>query len=510
MNGRNRSSHNHNHQPTRGRHYNNHSSTHTSNHCYQQNNPRSLYHGHPSDSYSTNYRHPSTTTTTTTTTDASQAQSQSTSETNCTTTICYSYLIAITSSFLVVLGFYLSITKFNALYLYISLVGFSIVAISACLYCISNIRTSKLSRRKQRVNSDEFILGNGIGASNDLTNLGLDRRQETNTVTHILTNRTLISNDNTNTSNNQNILNSSAIINIDNNNENAQVDRSNDQHLPTRSTNDNPITTIDQMNNQGEPHLNSEETLDSISVRVNNDQQVSSDNPGDDQNNSTTTSLSIVESTSLKVLPNIQSCLNTTICNDLTKNNNNNTNCDSRNKVDAVNGLILQIEQNHPGELITTQTVNDLPSETNNNRTNESGVLDDNNVVKTKNSTNELERSIMLLANERSDASSNNTNSVETNNTTNEISSPTLNETNSDLINLQQETTNLSGEPQVAKRKSKNQHGQRPANLRRTLVMGLSGEEEIIEIDEEDLDNMSILPPSYESIAATQQKQTSD
>lgn len=47
----------------------------------------------------------------------------------------------------------------------------------------------------------------------------------------------------------------------------------------------------------------------------------------------------------------------------------------------------------------------------------------------------------------------------------------------------------------------KSTHRQRQANLRRTLVMGLGGEEEMIEIDEDDLDNMSILPPPYESIA---------
>jgi len=38
--------------------------------------------------------------------------------------------------------------------------------------------------------------------------------------------------------------------------------------------------------------------------------------------------------------------------------------------------------------------------------------------------------------------------------------------------------------------------------MRRTLVMGLSGEEEVIEINEEDLDEMSDLPPPYESIGS--------
>lgn len=54
----------------------------------------------------------------------------------------------------------------------------------------------------------------------------------------------------------------------------------------------------------------------------------------------------------------------------------------------------------------------------------------------------------------------------------------------------------------VRKNVSSSSRQQRQANLRQTLVMGLGGEEEMIEIDEDDLDNMSILPPPYESIAA--------
>lgn len=79
-----------------------------------------------------------------------------------------------------------------------------------------------------------------------------------------------------------------------------------------------------------------------------------------------------------------------------------------------------------------------------------------------------------------------------------------------DLIKLQNQSpsndndnvpSSITNQRPTRERKESTDNRAHRAALRRTLVMGLSGEEEVIEINEEDLDNMSVLPPSYESIA---------
>lgn len=413
----------------------------------QSNHNRSLYQGHPSDNYSTsNYRHPSTTTTTTSTTTTTLDTLQSDDE--CFSSICYSYLIAIVSSFLVVLGIYLSLTKFNIRYLYISLVGLLIEAISACIYCVSNIHSSKLARRKQRVNLQESHgARTDRDGGNNLSNL--TRQQEIATITDILNNRTL-----TTTNDVANANDSSAITN-DNGLESAQNDRQ-----------INPLVT------QNDPQTSSSEIQQLNSVNNELPDQVNISIPAmeesqqDDQIDSVLSSTS-TQNTSSKLLP---------------KRSNSSDSPDNPSSLASSDN-----NQNHSASNQCSSNMVSLIHVSTSNSENDTDVAL-NSVLGDPTQKTKMEPQ-----------SSNSTDNPE------QASNPPI-----DLINLDHENSrgysNPSAalpatEPSVPRRNvSKTNHNR--ANLRRTLVMGLSGEEEMIEIDEDDLDNMSILPPTYESIAA--------
>lgn len=81
-------------------------------------------------------------------------KSSATSE--CNLSICYSYMLAAISSIMVVVGIYLSLTRFNLNYLYLSLAGLMLVALGACLYCIGRIQLNRKARRKLRLSDDDL------------------------------------------------------------------------------------------------------------------------------------------------------------------------------------------------------------------------------------------------------------------------------------------------------------------------------------------------------------------
>lgn len=78
---------------------------------------------------------------------------------NCENPLCFSYLIAILSSLLVVSGLYLSLTKLDLRFLYLSLAGLLSVFFSACLFCIGRLKTNQKSRRKPTSLPENFVLG---------------------------------------------------------------------------------------------------------------------------------------------------------------------------------------------------------------------------------------------------------------------------------------------------------------------------------------------------------------
>lgn len=330
---------------------------------------------------------------------------------DCSLSICYSYLIAIFSSFLVVLGIYLSLTKFNAHFLYISLAGLLIEATGACIYCLSNIHKSKLARRKQT---------NNLSIEND--NQQPIRQREVTTMTNMLNNRTL----------NQSAINSStAQTNEQRNNPSI--------HGPSCSRDNN--NSAQQGNQINRPSTDSNSSIETLGSPVSANQ---AERP-------------VIENSN-EQLPKTQSCQNG----------------------------------------VTESPIITSPNDTHDNHAIETSINSpqlDNRQPGDQTSSTEIAEPLQSLTQVCADES---TGGDET-----------------DLINLQRPPAVSSGGLQVtndsqAPRRQvapSNHHGHRAANIRRTLVMGLSGEEEVIEIDEEDLDNMSILPPSYESIATNSKHQ---
>lgn len=497
-----RSHNNHLHHQQSSGHHSHHSrpNRRTSNHNHNPsaNNARQFYqhhhqgypgqaHHHDASQYrqqqsssNNNHRHTSTTTITTASNSTSTTDRSHMSANNGRASIFYSYLIAIISSFLVVLGIYLSLTRFNFQFLYISFIGFMIETIGACIYCVSRIHASKLARRKQRIDSDEFILttggnidNNNHHAINNGTNLSRQQAQNPTTVTHILTNRAL-----SNQTNEANGRQSNSIENSNNNN------NTNNENISIENHSANPTAIQPETQSNSPPSMTNSLARDerqtslvdelSTTEQLTNGGEVptSSDSPAVVELNKQTTNsadnlqlpVNLVpeasEPDSVGELPKKnESCQESQATSIAIPNNLSSPESPSTSSANHAH-VTIPVEQQ--------QTIND-------NRLEKNPVdkVDIGTIVNDANDTNDLiisSRQIISggLA----------------------ISEPDL-------------------EPQVVRRLNVPSQ-QRPSNVRRTLVMGLGGEEEYIEIDEEDLDNMSILPPPYESIAISVPPQTKD
>lgn len=471
--------------------------SHSANQYHSQSNSRVVYHGHPADNYSTsNYRHPSTTTTTT---DPSSIDTIQSSSGNCAVSMCYLYLIAIISSFLVVLGIYFSLTKFNPRFLYISLIGLSIEAIGACIYCVNNIRTSKLARRKQRVISDDFILNPNDSLGNQNNGVMSDRQQQQQqqitTITHILNNRTLTSNNDNDRNLNEN---ESTAINNDNNAQSNQsqqqttvvasrLDRQSEMDQHSHNLTSGHGTEFDGQNMASEVASPASDQVDSM-ICILPAQVISSIDP-----------LPKSEHCQHSPEPNGGDCISSSSLLEYRANSSEQNKTSSGVIEDQSSAAISHVGSGEGQDQVRGQLSNNIVTQFNNH------IVDDTG--KEKGPTEDS-----LLTVTRSDNLDVNCNADEEHNETTAKSSLPTNAPNTntvtDLINLQPQGGGLMvtdvNEPQaVPRRKSSQGQQTRPAHLRMTLVMGLSGEEEMIEVDEEDLDNMSILPPPYESITKT-------
>ena len=367
---------------------------------------------------------------------------------NCSSSIFYSYLIAIISSFLVVLGIYLTLTRFEAHFLYISLVGLLIEATSACIYCLSNIRKSRLARRKQ---TDDFFLENNQPIRHH------NHRQQIRTVTHILSNRTL-----TNQS-------PSAITN--DNNTSRTISPSTAQENGIRDNTSVGVLTEHMVSNG---HANSIELSrpDHDSGAPQQARHLQFDHADLNQallsNQQATNSLQqLPKNQNCYDLPNLSDVTQTIINTSQHDNNGNNDEAmtsaeppyaypsDPRVPIETLSSVGEDFQvPTAPTRLLTITSGHD-----------ETDLID-------------LQQQSPIASTSRQ---------LEVTNDPQPVEGPMTRE------------ESASAEPAGGRRRRRQQ--QRAANFRRTLVMGLSGEEEVIEIDEEDLDNMSILPPSYESVA---------
>lgn len=368
--------------------------------------------------------------------------------TGCSLVICYSYLIAIFSSFLVVLGIYLSLTKFNARFLYLSLAGLSIEALGACLYCINNIHKSKLAQYKQT--TDDFNLeSNEVSSPNAAIPVSQRpsmsrQQQQARNLTHILMNRT---------------LNQSAIPPDD------SISRDNGRRPPANLT-----SPTDVQSTSGNPQPSSSS----------NDHQPFGNRRSDDlqheasADNQTLYQDALSHSFELEATTNDNEQLprsDQPTCQDSTDNSNALATSQSRK--------LSEQTQHDPN-----QNDNDAP-----------GSHD-----------NSAQLGKEISGQPATDSESRPYAIDQVDLTSQQTVAPPATEEQHQAIDAPQAIARGSLSPTSSQAsESSNSHGRnrnsRHSNVRRTLVMGLSGEEEVIEIDEEDLDNMSILPPSYESIA---------
>lgn len=459
-----------------------------------------------------NYRHPSSTTTTT---DPSSSAQSSQSSDGCAISIFYSYLIAIFSSFLVVLGIYLSLTKFNYSFLSISLAGLLIEAFSACIYCISNIRSSRLARRKPRINLDDYILHNdsNLIENRNLENHNLNRHQQPiSTITHILSNRDL--NSNCVINENDNVHNSiendpSAINNIETSPLPAQplqdpLSRSEIDVDDERETNQNASITNPKLTRY-------EDQVDSDDFGLNNN--------GPHHNHRLPKNINQPESpeaisgefssSTTNLLENQQSSSRDT--NSVTGEEP----LPSQLSINLVSQFNNQLSDNDSNVKKTAETCDPVEVREELNTSIGGGLsnYERSNVQEPLQSSSE----VTIVQPESTHYHDQVNTSVK-----NQVDSSDLigtEELRPEQVQRPESSPLVIGgvggddddqvEPQVRRKRSSRSGLQRPANLRRTLVRGLSGEQEIIEIDEEDLDNMSILPPPYESIAANGQQPSS-
>lgn len=447
------------------------------------------------DSYTANnYRHPSSTTTMT---DPSSSAPSSQLSDRCAISIFYSYLIAIFSSFLVVLGIYLSLTKFNYSFLSISLAGLLIEAFGACIYCISNIRSSRLARRKQRINSDDFILQNdgNIIENHNLDSGNFNRQQQITTITHILSNRNLNSNCITNNDDNHDIYN--PIENGPTAINNTDIPSSPDLQISSHVDLDNERATNQNTSNTTIPKLTQQEDQ----VDSNNCGSFNNDGPPYNQLPKSINRIKSPEaisgdfsSSTTNLLENQQSSSRDT--NSVTGDEQ----VPSQLSINMVSQFNSQLSDNDgsakehamaSGPIVMREELNSSIGSQSNHR---------------NSNVQEAPQSSADSINRPNESSYPNHETTAMKNQVDNLDLTSAEEHQTTDLEQQEATPTASNndqvEAQARRKKAPQSSSQRPANLRRTLVMGLGGEQEMIEIDEEDLDNMSILPPPYESIAA--------
>jgi len=361
------------------------------------------------------------------------------------------------------------LTRFDVRFLYISIIGFLIEAIGACIYCVSNIRSSKLARRKQRVNSDEYILN---ASGNIVTNDNVDSgNHQITTITHILSSRALASG------------NTSSCSNLDRSNENEPqtiYDHTNDLHQEqTPSSARMPVNEIDSADpieapisptslpdgsksSHGVP--STPLVLDQPSMNL-----FSNDTPDPTSDDYLSSAHLLGEPP--KPIQQVDST--------------------AANPEASLERVIVDNYDNHnDSDLGSDSRLISIPHESQN-------LTKNSEDVPTMHDQNQVEVVVMRPASilqENPTVYTSLSNSAQANIDTSDLMNP-------------QSLDNFPTEVQAAQKKPP-QNRNRTPNLRRTLVMGLSGEEEMIEIDEEDLDNMSILPPSYDSITTPDRAKT--
>lgn len=396
--------------------------------------------------------------------------------------ICYSYLIAMLCSFLVALGIYLSLTRFNLKYLYISLIGLLIEAVGACIYCICNIRSSQLARQKPRLATEEFILdtsgnirtNNTTNGNNVITiptsNNHQTQRQLTTTttagqsptITHILSNRTF----NSNSNNDENIgttsVDSITAINI--NNDSQTPEQQQQSTRPKNSTEDggeNVNSLPPSTSNSGD------QTPANLNHSSENSIIIIPDEGHEDRIDSLLTATSASLTIPVDQLPT-STTADTALTHDpSTENTDGNvqtaTEADA-NQIVAPSQMSINLSSQFTGQLQDGKSSKN--KQPNSPSTVSSGIA-------SPESSQQQEISLSTSSAGPQPVSENDSTAAATASSSNQ-------------------SGELSQQQQAAQERRRN---------RRTLIMGLSGEEEAIEIDEDDLDNMSILPPPYESIA---------
>lgn len=387
---------------------------------------------------------------------------------DCDISICYSYLIAIGSSFLVVLGIYLSLTNFNHRYLSISLLGLALETLSACFYCMRNVHQSKLARRKQRISSNDSVI-NG--------RLQIESRHH-HQLANIIQQRQFVTSD---------VINNRNGVSANHGGDNFEAVHSDpttdhpNEHNPdipelSNQSTDAPCAPsrdysqeTAQHNSPSQDHIDSREQLPESSCQnvgpleaTNNVASEPISQLQDDNNIQITATAQVNESFDGDHLnTSAQSNYNRTQIEDNQQIHQHlNSGCDSTQNNQTINNSIHVFENNPT----TTQSNDD---NTISIQASQPGLVDvtdsigssRNQDVRSKTNQNQTisQRHVGLMI-------------PDSHSSPNARKSPRLNH-------------------------------QRLANVRRTLVMGLSGEEELIEIDDNDLDNMSILPPPYESIS---------
>jgi len=355
------------------------------------------------------------------------------------TSIWYSCLFSILSSFLVVSGIYFSLTKFDARFLFISVSGFLMIAVVSCVDCMSNLVKSKKAQHKQpsRVISGDR---NQIETSH----ARVTRQQPNRTVANILTNGT---------------LNSSAI-------------------LPSSASHSDRIERREDIINIDGQNTQTENVLGAI---VDGDNQMIEIQTPD-------TALDIQSDTTSKTAqPPTQ------ISSEQTRKNY------AQSPVSAHRLHDSEIPQNQ--RLPDNETfVNTQPLEP----TNTDNLIPPTSPNTEAHTTDNIEQDTVVSERPSGERILYPTRTRPT------FSQPgeTIDSRQDDSLQDSAASDLRDGpESQITQSRAVTNHltprrNGRIPNMRRTLVMGLSGEEEVIEINEEDLDEMSDLPPPYESIGS--------
>lgn len=433
-----------------------------------------------------------------------------------------------------VLGLYLALTRFNVRYLYISLVGLSFEAVGACIYCISNTRTSKLTRRKQRVsnaNNNAYMLnggtsnnvnqGNSNSNQNNLNSIlhisnphVRGQQAHTSDLNHILEARTPRSvDDNTRVYDEPPAEATSPDLMTGDTNSNAQPPQSCPPRVQSRQTVDEQVANLNVSQNDNTIGGSGKEENSVVIINVLSD----SSHPPAPESTSTFPLNSIA--CNVEQLPNIDGCQLKT------QELSNNTALASHSHHEDRVGC-AEATQGTLGQTSTTLATNTTNSSSQNKdntslRLNQiSGDIPSETPSSTAVVT--FEQQVGTSASSHQQQQHQQQNLISTDNSTSRLTAANsidliqLSLGNEDSLNITTALNNTTSSPntshgglvpsapyehQMSSMKRSPGQGQRNVHLRRTLVMGLGGEEELMEIDEEDLDNMSILPPSYDSIA---------